>query len=1035
MLHGPRGFQKPVALKLLRAGLVDPERAESLVHEARLGAQLQHPNVVGTLELGCEEPEAGGAPTWYVAMELVRGTSVAALFRSAPPAPGAALEVGVQTCAALAHIHKAGLVHRDVKPQNLLVDENGLVRLADLGSAVLAGATPWAEGTPGFMAPEVLQGRVDARSDLFAVGAMLYMLLARARPFAGVPTADELEARLADPAFLAPLDAAAPVLGELLLRCLRPDPAARWPSALALGDALARLRGAVASQPSLGALMGGGEQPAPAVPGLGSDSATIVHRGNLPHTRDAWFGRADELTEVLTGLRAPGGPLVLCGPGGIGKTRLALEAAARLERDLQGGAWFFDLAECRTGAALVAAVGHALGVELRGGDEVGRVGHALRSKGRALLVFDNLEQCISHLPDTVGRWSGQAPDASVLCTSRLLTRLPGERVVRLGPLSEDEGLALLRNRATVSLPDAQEAQARQVVRTLQCIPLSIELAAARLVAVPLGAMATLLAERLSVLAGGGGDLPERHRSVAASLEWSWTLLPGWVRSALAALSVCEGGFDLQAAGAIVQPPPGVWALDALHELVDASLLHMDPETGRFSMLVVVQQFALEKLDAASRAEAEGRHGRYYAQLNPRTVGPTERPSISELDNLIAACRRAVARQDPEVAAATFLGAWEVVELIGPMETALELAEAVLELTWSPGCRDLEARVARVAGDAAHAAGRMETASVHFTRSIAAARAADDRAAEARALGALAAHQFGTGPLQDALDTGAESLQLLQACGDRHGEVVLRMNLGHMEVRRGAPAAARAHYEHALRLARALGHRRSEGRLLSDLASLHRHQGRMAESEAHYFEALSLLRQLGDHRWEGTVLGNLGNLYRQQGRIDEARESYAASLARYTGVGSPRVEALIRANLGILQRVQGHVAEATLQQRRALELLADGGHPRAEALVLSELAALEPRADRARTLLERAEDLLDERETPVVLGHVALRRAELEHRTGAWKAARAAWDRARDLAIRASVGADSELGHELAVTAALLDLPGTAADPLWPTTSG
>lgn len=183
LLHGPQGFVKPVALKILKgSGALDGDRL--LVEEARTGALLHHPNVVGVYGVG----RAAGHV--FVVMELVRGVSAGQLARRDPLPAEALVDLALQVCAGLHHIHTfrfpgrgAGLVHRDVKPANLLVDATGLVKVADLGIAAASGASGRGAGTPGFMAPEQFDGTVDPRTDVFALGATLYALATLHRPF------------------------------------------------------------------------------------------------------------------------------------------------------------------------------------------------------------------------------------------------------------------------------------------------------------------------------------------------------------------------------------------------------------------------------------------------------------------------------------------------------------------------------------------------------------------------------------------------------------------------------------------------------------------------------------------------------------------------------------------------------------------------------------------------------------------------------------------------------------------------------------
>jgi tetratricopeptide (TPR) repeat protein len=229
-LHGPRGFRRGVALKVLHAGEVGPDDEEALVHEARLGGLVHHPNVVSVLELGCEDDR------WYVAMELVRGDALSVWLREGPLPAAAVLDLGVQVCAGLSHLHTlvvdgapSGLVHRDVKPGNLLVDPLGTVRIADLGIACLPGAGRSRHGTASYAPPEqVGGGLVDARTDVYALGRTLAVAALGAGGRA--------------PSVERALDAIVPGLGAVVQRALAVHPDERWPSAAAFEEALSAWR-------------------------------------------------------------------------------------------------------------------------------------------------------------------------------------------------------------------------------------------------------------------------------------------------------------------------------------------------------------------------------------------------------------------------------------------------------------------------------------------------------------------------------------------------------------------------------------------------------------------------------------------------------------------------------------------------------------------------------------------------------------------------------------------------------------------------
>jgi serine/threonine protein kinase len=267
-LAGPRGFKKPVALKIVRAAVVsqDASLKRALVHEARIGGMLHHPNIVEVYELG----EIETFP--FIAMELVEGVGLDILVEKVKPLPPAVvLELGRQMCQGLHHAHDfeaAGieydLVHRDLKPSNVLLSRNGVVKIADFGIAKAGDmtgnttATGIAKGTPAYMSPQQANAEdVDRRSDIFALGAILYELATGKRLFRGETLVSTLmavlrvEERLANPGFEEVLEGVLPGLAEVVRTCLRHDPAARYPTCEHLEAALAGLRKSAPGSPPL----------------------------------------------------------------------------------------------------------------------------------------------------------------------------------------------------------------------------------------------------------------------------------------------------------------------------------------------------------------------------------------------------------------------------------------------------------------------------------------------------------------------------------------------------------------------------------------------------------------------------------------------------------------------------------------------------------------------------------------------------------------------------------------------------------------
>ncbi len=973
VLQGPHGFRKRVALKLLRSERTTDDHRSSLVHEARLGALLSHPNVAATLELG----EVDGR--WFVAMELVEGPSAADLIRRDALPPAVVLDLGQQAAAALEHVHglrvdgvPAGLVHRDVKPQNLLVDRHGVVKLVDLGIASLAGHATRAAGTPAWMAPEQRDGRAGPASDLFSLGATLYALATRRKPFGSgldaLASASRVDELLADPAFLAPVDAAVPGLGGVVARCLRHDPGARWPDAAALGDALRRLLPSAPPGPTLASIARGAPAADPArAPAAAAAAETVLLTGNLPRAADRFVGRDAEVAELRR--RAAGGaPLItVTGPGGMGKTRLAVEAARGL--DAAGGVWFFDLAEARSFDALCAAVAHGLGLVLTDRDPAERIGRALAARGRQIVVLDNFEQAVEHAPRTVGRWLDLAPRTTFVVTSRLRLDLRGEDVLVLAPLAAAAAVELFLSRAR-TVPEADRPAVVALVERLDRLPLAIELAAARTGVMSARAILARVDDQLRLLAGGARDRPERHRSLRASLDFSWDLLAPWERSAFAQLSVFVGGLQLDAAEAVLHlPPDAPWTLDVLSRLVDHSLVRFDRETGRFSMLVVVTAYAADRLDPADRAAAERRHAAWFAQLvHARFAGqgPEEVDRVqAELGNLEAAARRAAAAGDGDAAADAAIAAGRVWIRRGPFADGLALLGPLRDL---PATRSAE--LAHQLGVLQRAAGAFTDAAATQALALERARAAGDEGLQVAILSEQAQAETLLGRPADGLRLAEQACRLADsgAVGDQRRALALTVR-GLAQVALGRLDEARALYDAALAARRRCGDRRGEATLLDNVGVLLFSRDELEEALAWTTRALEGMRAEGMATAEGTALGHLGSILDRLGRFDEARHAHEAALALHRSLGDRRSEAVTLTNLGSHLVDAGDRAAARAALDAAVALHREMRVPRSEAIATANVGRLllqEGRVDEAVATFDQALALAERAQAPAIV---------------------------------------------------------------------
>jgi predicted ATPase/class 3 adenylate cyclase len=607
------------------------------------------------------------------------------------------------------------------------------------------------------------------------------------------------------------------------------------------------------------------------IPGLRADFPHVKSLrsvSSLPATTTPLVGREGDLDQVTALLSADDVRLVtLTGPGGVGKTRLAIDVARRLEDEFPEGAVFVALAPADTTAAATSAIAQGLGVLDTGDLPLGEKLVAAVGDRRLLLVLDNFEQ-ITEASPLVGAMLSSAPGLRVLVTSRVLLRLSGEHNYPVNPLefaSPDErpwqpdsvltpAVDLFVQRARSVKPDFEltvdNADAvERITAALDGVPLAIELAAARVRLLPPGALLERLDRQLSVLVGGQRDLPARHRTVRDTIQWSTDLLEEDERSLLCRVAVCAGPSSLEAISAVAADGDDVLGL--IEVLVDASLLRQHERHGRayFSLLATVREYGLEQLAAHGLlAEARSRHARFYADWATRQAADMLGPRLherlatltDERDNLRAAAQYLVDSHE-----------WEVLA---------DLLHALYPYWWLVGLlgevRDRLDQLLR-SGDPV----------------------SDHATAHALALSSIVGFfEGGAGNWADDLTRSAE---LYAATGDDVGRGNALTSLGLTFVMADPPDVARA----------------SE--------CLH--------------EGVRLLREAGATWWESTALIPLGRLYLLQGDAAAATEQFRRSLALGEKDENDLGIALSLNSLGWVTLLTGHVVEAAAMMERCLDL--------------------------------------------------------------------------------------------------------------------
>jgi predicted ATPase/class 3 adenylate cyclase len=614
---------------------------------------------------------------------------------------------------------------------------------------------------------------------------------------------------------------------------------------------------------------------------------------NLPPPLTSFIGR-DEVTEgkrLLAGTRL----LTLTGPGGTGKTRLALEVAASVSDDFSDGVVFVALESVRDPDLVPSAIVTALGLAAGAGGSAGpmsRVVEYLRDRS-ALVVMDNFEQVVDGAP-IVAELLREAPNVKVLATSRIPLRVSGEQEFPIPPLHlpaagtqsaeealESEAVRLFVERGTAARPhfrldDDNVPTVVDIVRRLDGLPLAIELAASRMRVLSVDALGERLRRRLAVLTGGPRDLPARQQTLRSTIEWSYGLLERADRDLFERFGVFANAACLAEAEPVCGPAEelGEEVLDGLVSLSEKSLLWPVPqalEEPRFAMLATIRDYATDRLDGRPEAETlRRRHAQTYLalieQAAPDLQGPQGKPLLDRLeqdhDNLRLAFDWALERGEATFALRFLAAIWRFWQIRGHLLEAWDRAQRVLALpNLASEPLDIRARALGAAGGIAYWREDGSTAHVLYREALELARASGHRALLAEAL-----TNFGYVPepnqsASSGLSAGGEpffeeAIGLYRELGDRDGLSAAVGALAGFRIRTGDLARARPLAEESLALARAAGNQFAIGWALFGLGWLAYQEGRLREAVRSGREALQVFYETGDVSGISVMLVNL-----------------------------------------------------------------------------------------------------------------------------------------------------------------------------------
>jgi predicted ATPase/DNA-binding SARP family transcriptional activator len=625
-------------------------------------------------------------------------------------------------------------------------------------------------------------------------------------------------------------------------------------------------------------------------PVLSSPATTEAVLTDLPTPPNTLVGRQRELTEVVELLaRDDVRLLVLTGAGGSGKTRLAIEAARAAAPAFANGAAFVELAPLHDPALVPAAIARVLALD-EASDErmLTRLTRALRMR-QLLLVLDNAE----HLRDAAPLYSeilAQAPNVSLLVTSRAVLHLSGEHVYPVQPLAHESAVELFMQRARDAdhrfEPHAADEKAiSRICTRLDGLPLAIELAAARTRLLHPTKLLERLEPRLPLLTGGLRDLPTRQQTLRATIEWSFHQLSPDQAQLAASIGVFVGSFDLEEAITICEAD-----VDALTELVEQSLLSRTRD-GRFVYLETIREFALELLACSPRAEeTRRRHLNYFLQLaQGANIAAVRRPGAERLD--LAA-----------VAQDNLRGALEWAVAGGPVALGLELAIA-MERFWvtrdpSEGVRwfaalldrpeaekvppVVRANALRAFGGAADMAGCDEAAERLYEQSLVLFERLGDEHGRAVLLHRLGISAMRRGDLKEARSLVETSDAIHQRANDQWGRTQTIGTLGAIARDAGDDTRAYELIELSAGMAREVGIRWWESGMLAELANLSVNAGHLDDAELRARESLEHAATIGDRAGIVFGLGILAGIAAEQGQRERAEYLWRAIGDERTG---------------------------------------------------------------------------------------------------------------------------------------------------------
>lgn len=682
--------------------------------------------------------------------------------------------------------------------------------------------------------------------------------------------------------------------------------------------------------------------PSPVPPGPEARSSPAGACWNLPAPATPLVGREVEMASIAALLDDPGCRLLtLVGPGGIGKTRLAIEVACNVWPRFPDGVFFAPLEATNVPELMAPAVARAVGLSLSGPSEPGRQLMSYLRDRQMLLLLDNVEHLLAGVGE-LASWLAGAPGLKLLVTSQERLELSGEWVFEVqglpapgpdevGEADEYSAFRLFMQRAQRAKVDCELSaeERRAVMRICQLVegmPLAIELAAAWIPVLSCIEIAAEIEHGLDILATRLRDLPERQRSMRAVFDHSWSLLNDSEREVLRRLAIFRGGFRREAAQAVAGAD-----LDVLSRLVAGSFLRRT-NTGRYTQHVLVRQYAAGRLAELSEEEetaARDRHSAHYGDLlagiEEALTGTGQLEGLLEIDaeieNIRAGWHWAVDRRQIAAIGAYTGSLMHFYHIRGWHEEAVQMCTRAIAMLEKVGGREAELLIARLQSFQAGALqylGQIEAAEQLLEASLDWARRLDSPAHVAHALLNLGGGAVFKGDAQVGMEQFQEALQIYESLDDYYGRVSALQSLGWAALTIDDAELAQAFHHRSLPLLREHGPPSLLGWTLFELGAIRRDAGDYEEARQYLEEARATCEKIGYHFALLSCLQGLGVTAELVGQVGQAQSYYgqAAALRNYLGDVpdiATSLALLVRVTLALGDEQQ---AERTLRELRA-----------------------------------------------------------------------------------------------------------------------